>query len=107
MLRMVNETLSASEIADVNVEVMRNAATKNPCARRRAHGARGRLADGHGRLDRGRGTHPASSSYPRLRRVGLRVGGLYCPHPFSVHHHHDCHTHFSFDAHHLHRPSFV
>jgi hypothetical protein len=92
----------ASENADVNVEVMQNAA-KKPCSRRHA---RGRLADGHGRLDRG--THPASSFYHRLRRVGLRIGGLYCPRPFSVHDRHDCRTHFSyFDVYHLHRPSFA
>lgn len=100
---MVNETASASENADVNVEVMRNAAKKT---RRHAHGDRGRLADGHGRLDRR--THPAPSVYHRRRRVGLRIGGLYCPRPSSVHHHHDCRTHFPFfDVHHLHRPSFV
>lgn len=94
---MVNETASESENADVNVEVMRNVA-KNPLTRRHAHGDWGRLD---------RGTPPASRFYHRLRRVGLRIGGLYCPRPFSVYHHHDCHTHFSFDVHHLHRPSFV
>lgn len=100
MLRVVNE----NETADVNVEVMRNAAK----TRRRAHGDRGRLADGRRRLDRG--ARPASSFYRRLRhRVGLRIGGLYCPRPFSVYYyHHGCRTHFSFVVHHrLHRPSFV
>jgi hypothetical protein len=64
-MRMVNETASASENADANVEVMQNAA-KNPCARRLARGDRGHLADGHGRLDRG--APPASSRfYHRLR----------------------------------------
>ena len=92
MMQMVNETASASEIADVNVEVMPNVG-KNPCARRHARGDRG--------------TPPASSFYHRLRRVGLRIGYLYCPRPFSVHHHHDRHTHFSFEVYHLHRPSFV
>ena len=108
MLQIVNETASASasENVDVNVEAMRNAA-KNPRARRRAQGHRGRLADGHGRLDRG--TPPASSFYHRPRRVGLRIGGLYRPRPFSaqVYHHHDSRSHFSFDVYHLHRPSFV
>jgi len=89
MLRMVNETASASENVDVNVrlEVMRNAA-KNPHARRHAHDDRG--------------TPHASSFHHRLRRVGLRIGGLYCPHrPFSVHHHRDHRTHFSFDIYRL------
>jgi hypothetical protein len=101
---MVNETARPSEIADVNVEVMPNV-VKNPCARRHARGDRGRLADGHGRLDHG--TPPASSFYHRLRRVGLRIGRLYCPRPFSVHRYHDLRTHFSFDIYHLHHPSFV
>lgn len=89
MLRMVNvnETASASENVDVNVrlEVMRNAA-KNPHARRHAHDDRG--------------TPRASSFYRRLRRVGLHIGGLYCPRrPFSVYYHR--HTHFSFDIYRL------
>lgn len=104
VMRVVNETERASENADVNVEAMPNAA-KNSCARRRARGDRGRPADGLGRLDRR--TPPASSPCHRLRRVGLRIGGLYRPRPFSVYHHHDCRTHFSFVVYHLHRPSFV
>ena len=102
-MRMANETASASENADVNVEVMRNAA-KSP-SRRRAHGDRGRLADGHGHLDRG--PQPASRFYHRLRPVGSRIGGLCCPRPFSIYQYHDCRTHFSFDVYHLHCPSSV
>jgi hypothetical protein len=89
MLRMVNEAARANENADVNVEVMRNAAK----TRRHAHGDRG--------------ARPASRLYHRLRRVGLGFGGLYCPHPSSVYHHHDCRTHSSFVVHHLHRLSSV
>jgi hypothetical protein len=92
---MANETgtASASENADVNVEAMPNAA-RDSCARRHhAHGDRGALS--------------ALSFYHRLRRVGLRIGGLYYPRPFSVYHHQDRRTHFSFDVYHLRRPSFV
>lgn len=105
---VVNETerARASENADVNVEAKPNAAAKNSCARRRAHGDRARPADGLGRLDRG--TPPASSLCHRLfRRVGLRIGGLYRPRPFPVCHRHDCRTRFSFRVYHPHRPSFV
>ena len=103
-LRMVvNENENENENADVNVEVMRNAA-KN---RRHAHGDhRGRRADGHGRLDRGSPPRASGFYYRRCRCrcVGLRIGScLYRPRPFSVYHHHDCRTHFSFVVDHLHR----
>lgn len=81
MLRMANENETANVNADGNVEAMRNAAKTRRHAH--AHGDRGRLADGHGRL--GRGSPRASSFYRRLRRVGLMsIGGFYCPRPFSV-----------------------
>ena len=93
--RMADEKEKETADANVDSEAMRNAAND-----------RGRLADGHHRrLDRA-----SSFYYPPLRRVGLRIGGLYSrPRPSSVSHRpgRRTHTHFSFVVHHLHRPSSV